>query len=148
MSDILPIGKSTTSGKVGVGCFQPPLDLSGELCISCSCIACPGSVKVTDRTCGRSIQTYYSRGTLLNGASLAFHGSQYIGRCSSLVSHFTRPHHGYFIRCSAQGSASLHLMFGCSEICVAQTGVHFLSLSGSGRGSSCINNESLPTMLE
>ena len=36
MSALLQLGKSSTYGCLGVKCFQPPLDVSGELCVSFS----------------------------------------------------------------------------------------------------------------
>ena len=41
----------------------------------------------------------------------------------------------------------LHLML-CSEMCITQTGVLFLSLSGSGRGKLSVYVEGLPAVLE
>ena len=43
---------------------------------------------------------------------------------------------------------SLHLSLGCSEMCIAQTRVPFLSLSGGGRVDLSIYYKGLPTMLE
>ena len=45
MSAILHLRKSTTSGSLGAEHFQQLLDLSGEFCISSSCISSPSSVR-------------------------------------------------------------------------------------------------------
>ena len=79
--------ESPTSGGLGVECFQPPLGLSGELCVSSSSFSFPGSIQVPGQTCHRLIQTFYSCGMLLGGGSLDFHSSKHVVRCSSLVSH-------------------------------------------------------------
>ena len=42
---------SNSSGRLGVECFQQPLDITGELCVSSSCISCPGYVQVSGITC-------------------------------------------------------------------------------------------------
>ena len=47
----------------------------------------PGSTPVPSRTCQQSVQTYYPFGTLLDRGSLASQSSQYLGICSSWVSH-------------------------------------------------------------
>ena len=47
-----------------------------------------------------------------------------------------------------KGLQLLHLPFGCSETCVSQTRVLFLSLSGSGGGDLSVFNKSLPPVLE
>ena len=62
-----------TSGNLEVEHFQPVLDISGELHISSSCITFPSSVYVAGRTCHRSIRTYNSNCTLLNGSFLVSH---------------------------------------------------------------------------
>ena len=41
MSALLHLGEYATSGSLGVECFQLSLDISGELCISSSCICSP-----------------------------------------------------------------------------------------------------------
>ena len=65
----------------------------------------PSSVQVSGRTCQRSTQTFDSGGTMLDGGSLASHSSQHVGRCSSVLSHHKRSHHGCFGRPCAQESA-------------------------------------------
>ena len=47
-----------------------------------------------------------------------------------------------------KGLVYLHLTLGCSEMCVSQTQVLFLSLSGSGRGNSNIYVKGLPAVLK
>ena len=84
MSALLHLGKSTTSYTLGIECFQPSVDISGELCIS-SCISSPTSLQVSGRTCHRSIQIPNSNFTLLDRGSLAFYSSQQVERHSSLV---------------------------------------------------------------
>ena len=87
MSALLHLGKLTNSGSLGFECFQPPQDISYQLCVSSSLYSSNGSVQDSVRTCHKSIQTSYSSGTLLDGGSLASHSSQHVGRHSSLVSH-------------------------------------------------------------
>ena len=63
------------------------------------------SVQVSHRTCQWSTQTFDSGGTMLDGCSLASHHSQHVSRCSSVVSHHIRSHHGCFSWPGVQGSA-------------------------------------------
>ena len=99
------LGIPTTSGGLGVECLQPSLDLSGKLHVSSSCVSSSNSVQVHGRTCQWSTQTFDSGGTMLDGGSLASHSSQHVGRCSLVVSHSKRSHHGCFGRPGTQGSA-------------------------------------------
>ena len=86
---------------------------------------------------------------MLDGGSLASHSSQHVGRHSSALSHHKGPCCECFGRPGAQGSAiSAFNPFSCSEMWVAQTGVLFLSLSGSNSGNSSIYDEGPPAMLE
>ena len=62
------------------------------------------TVHVSDGTCHRSIQTFDSSGTMLDGGSLASHSSQHVGRYSSVLSCGKGSHHGCFDRPCAQGS--------------------------------------------
>ena len=50
---------------LGVECIPPSLDVSGKLCLSSSCISSSSSVKISGRTCHRSIQTSDSSDTML-----------------------------------------------------------------------------------
>ena len=103
---LLHLGISTTSGGLGVECLQLSLDISGELHVSSSsCISSSSSVQVSGRTCQRSTQVFDSGGSMSDGGSLTPHGSQHVGRCSSVVSHHKRSCHGCFSRPGAQGSA-------------------------------------------
>ena len=56
-----------------VECLQPSLDVSGKLCVSCSCISSSSSVQVSGRTCQRSTHTFDSGGPKLDGGFLASH---------------------------------------------------------------------------
>ena len=107
ISAMLHLGMSTTSRSLGVEHFQPPLDISGELYVSLSCISSLGSVQVSGVACHRSIQNSYSSGTLLDEGSLASHSSQLVGRHSLMVSHHKRPHHGYCSQLGIGGSAMM-----------------------------------------
>ena len=89
---------------LGVECLQPSLEFSGELCVSSSGSGPSCSVQVSSRTCQRSTQTFDSGGSMLDGGSLASHSSQHVGRCSSVVSHHKRSHHGCFGRPGTEGS--------------------------------------------
>ena len=73
----------------GFICFwsQPSLDISGKLCVPCSCTSSSSSIKVSGRTCERSTQTFDSGGTMLDGGSLGSHSSQHVGRHSLVLSH-------------------------------------------------------------
>ena len=102
---LLHIGKSSTSQCFGVGCFQQPLDISGELNVSSHNFSLPGYIQVPARMCHRSIPTSSSSSTLLNGGSFASHSSQYVGRHSLLVPHCKGPHHGLLSQPCALGSA-------------------------------------------
>ena len=105
MSALLHLGMSTTSGGLWFECLQPFLDMSGKLCVSSSCISSSGFVQVSGRTCQRSVQTFDSGGTMLDGCCLASHSSQHVGRCSLVLSYHKRSHHGCVARPCAQGSA-------------------------------------------
>ena len=95
---------STASGGLGVEYLQPSLDLSGKLRVSFSSSGPSCSVQVSSRTCQWSTQTFDSGGTMLDVGSLASHHSQHVGRCSSVVSHHKRSHHGCFCSPGTQGS--------------------------------------------
>ena len=84
---------------------QTSLDISGQFCISFSCIHSPSSVQVSGRTSHRSIQTLNSSCTLLDGGSLASHSSQHVGGLSFSVSYHKRSHKVYFGTLSFQWSA-------------------------------------------
>ena len=105
MPVLLHLGIVTTSGSHGVEWLQPSLDFSGKLCVSSSCSGSSSSVQFSGRTCQWSTQTYDSGGAMLNGASLASHSSQHVGRCSLAVSHHKRSCHGSLGRPGTQGSA-------------------------------------------
>ena len=92
-------------GGLGVECLQPSLDMSGKLCVSFSGSGPSSSVQVSGRTCQWSTQTFDSEGTMLDGGFLAPHHSQYVGRCSFVVSHCRRSHCGCFGRPGTQESA-------------------------------------------
>ena len=78
---------------------------------------------------------------MLDGGSLASHSSQYVGRCSSAVSHLKRSHHGCFSRPGTQGSAIsafnplvaqwcvLHRQGFSSSVCQAVVGTTWMSTS-------------------
>ena len=133
MPALFHLGISTTSGGLGVECLQPSLAVSGELCISSSCISSSGSVHVSGRTCQRSTQTFDSGSTKLNGGSLGPHSSQHVGRHSSC--------HGCFGRPGTQGSAIsvfnplaaqqcvLHRQGFSSSVCQAGAGATQVSTS-------------------
>ena len=101
LSVLLYHGKSSTSQEFVVKCFQPPLQLSGKLCVSSSSFSYPITIQVPGRMCHQSIQTSYSWETLSDGSSLASHSSQHADRCSSLVSHHIGHHHGCFTQLGA-----------------------------------------------
>ena len=84
MSALLYLGKSATSGNLGVEHFQAFLDLSGESHICSFCISSPSSVRISGGTWHRSFQTYNSSCTLLDRSSLSAHISQHVGRHSHL----------------------------------------------------------------
>ena len=146
MPALLHLGRSTTSGSLGVECLQPSLDISGKLCVSSSSISSSSSVHVSGRTCQRS--TFDAGGTMLDGGSLASHSSQHVGRHFSVLYHHKRSCHGCFSRPHAQGSAISAFNPYAAQRCVAQTGIFFLSLSGSGRGNSSVYVKDLPAVWE
>ena len=69
-----------------------------------SSISSSSSVQDPGRACHRSIQTFDSGGTMLDGGSSALHSSQHIVRCSLVLSSNKRSHHGCFTWPGAQGS--------------------------------------------
>ena len=107
---------------------------SGELCVSFSCIGSLSFVQVSGRICHRSIHTSHSSDTLLGGGFLAFCSSHHVGRHSSLLSYCTKCCQGSFSGWGFGGSAIMAFNPGYLEMCGVQTGVLFLSLSGSGMG--------------
>ena len=78
MSALFHLGKCTTCGGHGIECTQKFLDISGKFCLSCSFTSSSSSFQASGETCYRSIQTFDSSGTLLDGGSLASHSSQYV----------------------------------------------------------------------
>ena len=92
------LGNSTACGGLGVECLQPSFDSSGKLCVFSSSSSPSSSFQISGRTCQWSTQTFDSGGTMLDGGSVAFHSSQYVGRCSLAMSHCKRSHHGCFGR--------------------------------------------------
>ena len=80
------------------------LEFSGKLCVSFSSSGPSCSVQVSSRTCQWSTQTFTSDGSMLDGGSLASHSSQHARRCSLVVSHHKRSHHGCFCSLGTQGS--------------------------------------------
>ena len=148
MSVLLHIGKSHAAGSLGVECFQPPWDISGELYISSSSFCSPGSIQAHGIMCHKSIQTSYSSGTFLDGVSLSCHSSQYVGRHSSSVSHHKRPCHGFLSWPGAQGSAITNLtLWLFSNLCFAEKGYLPSSVSHS-RGDLSVCDKNLSAMLE
>ena len=71
-----------SSRSIEVECFQPSLEVSGELSISSFSNNFPGSVQVSDWTCHRSMQTSHCCCALLDGVSLTSYYSQQFGSCS------------------------------------------------------------------
>ena len=113
MSVLLHLGKSLTSGFLGVEYIQPPLDILGEVCVSFSTFSFPSSIKLPGRMCHRSVQTSFV--AMLDGGSLA---SQHVGRCSSVVSLCKGPCHGYLFRPCVQGSTITALNPLAAQRCV------------------------------
>ena len=134
-------GNSTTSGSLGIECLQPSLDFSGKLFFSFSCSSSSSSIRISGRTCQWSTQTFDSGGAILDGGSLAAHHSQHVGRHYSVVSHGTRSHHGCFSRLGTQGSAVSAFNPLAAVMCVTETGVLFLSLSGSGGATQAFTSK-------
>ena len=124
---------SPSSGCLGVECFQPPLDISGELCLSISSFSSPGSIHFPVRTCHRSFQTSYYSGTLLNEGSLVSHCCQHVDRYSLSISNHKGPHHWCLSWLGAQESTIAPFNPSAAQRCVVQTRVLFLRLSGRGR---------------
>ena len=96
---------STASGGLGVECIQPFLEGSCKLCLSSSCINSFSSVKVSGRTFQKSIETFNSSGTALDGGCLAYHSNQHVGRHSWALFCFKRSQCGCFSGPGDQGSA-------------------------------------------
>ena len=119
MSPVLNLGKSINCWNLGVEYIQPSFDISGNLCLS-SCISSSGSVLVSGRPCHRSVQTFESSGTMLDGGSLASHSSQHDGRCSLALSCHKRPCH---CRPGTQGSTiSVFTLWLLRDMCCTNKG--------------------------
>ena len=99
-------------------CFQPPLDISYELCVSSSCITSPSSDHISGKTCQMSTQTSYSVGALLDAGSWPSHSSWHVGRLYLPMSYHKNTHHGFFCRLGAQGSAITAFPPLAAERCV------------------------------
>ena len=84
---IIHLGDSTTCGCHEHKHFQPSMDISDGLCISFSYISSPSSVQISGRICLRLIKISDSCYTMLDGNSLASHGSSHVGRYFWLVTH-------------------------------------------------------------
>ena len=81
MSLLLYVEEVPTSVSLGVECFQPSLDISGELCISSSLNST--SIHISGRTCHKSCQASNSSRTSLERGSLASQNTLHIRRYSS-----------------------------------------------------------------
>ena len=101
ISVLLHLGKFTTFGCLGIEHFQPPLDISCELCASSSRFSSPGSIQVPGRMSERSFRLHI---LVYGGGFLASHRSQHVGRQSSSVSHH-KDCHGCLNQLGAQGFA-------------------------------------------
>ena len=148
MPALLYLGNSTTSGGLGVEILQPSLDVSGKLCVSSSCISSHGSVQVSGRTCQRSIQTFDSGGTMLDGGSLASHPSEHVGRCPSAVSHCKRSHCGCFSQPGSQGSAISAFNPLAAQWCVLCRQGFSSSVCQAVGGNSSVYIKGLSAVLE
>ena len=149
MSALLHLGKSTTYRDPGVECIQPSLDISGKLCLSSSHTSSSSSVQVSGGTCHRTIQTFDSRSTMLDGSSLASHSSQHVERCSQCFPVNKDVIMDVFGGPGAQGSPRSALNpLAAQKRCVAQKSVIFLSLSGIGGAKLSIYKKGLPAVLE
>ena len=98
MSALLHFGNSVTPQRLEVECFHPSVAVLGELCIPfCS----NNFVHVSGRTWYRSVETFDSHYTMLDGGSLASHCSEYVGSHSSSISHSERSPQGQGTKVSA-----------------------------------------------
>ena len=140
--------KCTTSGTLGIKCFQQSLDISGELCVSSFFISLPSFVPSFSTTCHRSIQTSHSSCFLLGGGSLACHSSQCVGRHSSSVYYCDIICHGCFSRPGAQGSAVTPFNPLALQRCVLHSQKLSSSVCQVEVGNLSIYNKSLPEVLE
>ena len=136
LKNLLPLGV------LGLNAFNHPWTYY-ELCIPSSCSSSLSSEQVSGGICHRSIQLFYSSGTLLD--SLACHSSQHFGRHSWLVSYCKKSCHGCFGRQGALGSA---LIEGCSYVYCADKGSLHQSVRWWWGADSSVYNESLTAMLE
>ena len=148
MPALLHLLSSTTSGGLGVECLHPSLDVSGSLCVSCSCIRSSSSVHVSGRTCQWSTQTFDSGGTILNRGSLASHSSQHVAgiawHCCIIKDLVIDVLVGHMVK------GLPYLIFNplAAQMSVVLKGALFLSLSGSGGDNSSVYVEGLPAVLE
>ena len=123
MPALFHLANSTTSGGLGVECFQPSLDFSGKLCVSSSSSSSSCSVQVSGRTCQQSTRTFYSSGTMLDGGSLASHSSQHVCRHSVVVSHNKRSCCGCLVGQVLKGLQYLHLtLWQLNDVCYTDRG--------------------------
>ena len=98
MSALFHSGVTISSRSFGIECIQPAVEVSGELCLSSSCINSSSVVHISSRTCHKSAETSYSNGTMLDGGFLTSHSFQHVWRHSSLVFHCKGSHHRCFGR--------------------------------------------------
>ena len=124
MSTVLHFGKSTSCGSLGVECFQPSLEISGESCISSFCISLPSPVHISGRTCHRSMQTWYSHATLMDVGLLASNSPtdllEDILHCCPVIK---KSFHGFFSGPGDQGLPLLHLtLWMLIDVCFGDRG--------------------------
>ena len=110
--------KSHTCGSLGVECFQPPLYTSGELCVSSYSFSFPGPSHISGRMCHRSIQTFYSSGTLLDWAPWLLTVLNTLAGFPFWCSIIKQPHHGCLNWLGAEGYAITAYKPLATERCV------------------------------
>ena len=101
---LLHLGISTTSGCLGVDYLHPWMFQVRYMFPLPPLVPLVLSMFLAEHVKGQ-LRWLILVHTMLDGGSLAPHSSQHVGRCSSVVPHHKRSHHGCFGRPGAQGSA-------------------------------------------
>ena len=96
MSALLHLRKSSTSGKLGVECYQPSYDIQVSNVFLLLVLVLLIFSKFLTENVTVHWKAPYSSGTLLDWGFLASHSSQHVGRHFFLLFYHTKLWHGCF----------------------------------------------------
>ena len=133
VSAVFHIEKITASGGLGVEYIQPYWDVSGKLCLS-SCISFFGSMFLTEHITGQCGLMLLVAPCWMEGPNLptVLKMLEDIPQHCPVIKNLIME---VLVGQVLKDLPYLHLTIWLLKICVAQTRVLFLSLSGGGRGN-------------